>query len=156
MLTSPIRSISDFSSTAGDVRLQIAQIRYTGKPARPVTEAELEEFRIISGLFDLGTRYGQPPEGNLDISGSSPEQIDLASALAELIPNEISVERERLTTEERFDVRKWAAEAKRVLGKLEGDSCWDQLDSWEQEFVILELEPFLQALIEEPAEEPEE
>lgn len=142
MLTSPIRSISDFSSAAGDVRLQIVQAR--DGELHQVTEVEREGLRTIRNLVDLGTRYGAPPEGNLDVTSSTPEQIDLAVSLRRhLIPSEQNIQR-------------WAQTAVAILTKLETVSAWDEMTDEEMAFVQGELEPFLKRLLELPPEEPQE
>jgi hypothetical protein len=118
-----------------------------------LTEVEREGLRTIRQLVDLGARFGQPPEGNLDVTGSSPEQIDLAASLEELIPGEW----EDATTESgKIDVPHWAKVAVEVLKEFEGGTSWDGLSEDNRRFVVEELDPFLKRLLEQPAEDSEE
>lgn len=149
MLTSSIRSIGDFSSAAGEVRMQIAVTRDYGEPETPITEVEREGLRTIERLLDLGARFGERPDGSLDASGSSPDQVDLAGALTRLIPNESK-------EAEGFDVQTWANLAKRVLKSFEMGRSWKQFTPVEQSFITAELEPFLVQLLHVRSPEREE
>jgi hypothetical protein len=150
MLISSVRSLSDFSSAAGDVRMQVAEMHTYGRPAAPVTAVERRSVQAIRQLVELGARFGERPDGSLDVTGSSPEQIDLASALGHLIPNRLDTYK----TDGRLDIRRWAETANSVLAAVERGAAWDELDVDSQRFVVQELEPFLVSLLNETRVDP--
>jgi hypothetical protein len=151
VLTSSAKSISDFSSAAGDVRLQIATIRIG--QADPVTAIERQGLTTIRDLIDLGHRFYPDPGGNLDVTGSTPEEIDLAGELKRLLPGRLESVQSKAGGP---DVRRWSEIASGVLTRFEEATGWQQLQASEREFVESELEPFLVKLIEEPVQDEEE
>ena len=116
-----------------------------GHPAEPVTAVERRSVQAIRQLVDLGARFGERPDGSLVVTGSSPEQIDLASSLGHLIPNRLDT----YQTEGKLDIQRWAETAKRVLAAVERGAPWDELDPGDQRFAVQELEPFLVHLLNE-------
>lgn len=146
------RQISDYSSAAGDVRLQIATTRTLGRPD-PVTAVERQGIRTIRTLVVLGSRFGHDPTGNLDFSGSTPEQVDLVTELEALLPGEIETIK---NPDGRVDLRKWSELAQSVLDRFEGEQRWGSLPSEEKEFVEAEFEPFLVKLLNTFPEDEEE
>lgn len=143
MLTSSIKSISDFSSAAGDVRLQIAVTRAQGRPRGPVTSVEREGLSTIRHLVTLGARFGPSADGNLEVTGSTPEQVDLAVKLGDLLP----------AAEE---IREWSSRADKILGQFEQAPQWEQFEPDDRDFINSELEPFLVQLLNVADEDDDE
>jgi hypothetical protein len=152
MLTSSRNSIGDFSSPAGDVRLQIAVTRAMGEPIGPVTAVEQQGLSTIRELINLGSRFHHDPEGNLDVTGSTPEQIDLVVELERMLPGEL----ESIRGDEGVDIRKWSEAADGVLKRFEEATSWRRFEPAEREFIDRELEPFLVRLLNVPDEDDEE
>lgn len=153
MLISSRRQISDYAAAAGDVRLQIAMTRAMGNPADPVTAVERQGIETIRNLVILGSRFGHDPNGNLDVTGSTPEQIDLVEELEGLLPGQIpTVKNEN----DGVDLRKWSELAGSVLDRLEKEASWDSLPPAQKEFIETELEPFLIKLLNVVPEDEEE
>lgn len=152
MLLSSRRRISDFSSAAGDVRLQIATTRTRGQPAGPVTAVERQGIETIRSLIRLGDRFGHDPEGHLNFTGSTPEEIDLVKQLERLLPGRI----EEVRGSKGIDLRKWSTLAGATLDSFEQEAKWDELPTAQREFIEEELEPFLIRLLNVAPENEEE
>lgn len=144
MLISSKKEIADYSAAAGDVRLQIATVRALGHPSKPVTAVERQGIDTIRTLIDLGSRFGSGPTGNLDVTGSTPEEIDLVEELKGLLPAELAVVQ---TSEGKVDLGHWSKLATQVLDRFREESEWENLTEEQREFVAVELEPFLVKLL---------
>jgi hypothetical protein len=153
LISSKKKSIGDFSSSAGDVRLQIAATREFGKPTDPVTAVERRAISTIRNLINLGSRFGRGPDGNLDVTGSTPEQIDLFIELEDLLPGNIE---EIQAADGTVEVSKWSGIATGILERFEAEAAWNDFEPKQREFVDVELEPFLVKLIEAYDEDDEE
>lgn len=153
MLLSSRRHISDYASAAADVRLQIATTRANGRPISPVTEIERQGIQTIEELVNLGERFRHDPSGNLDFTGSTPEEIDLVSELEKLLPGSLPEVR---GAGGEPDARKWSEYAARVFAQLKAEAAWDDFSPDLQQFVNEELEPFLIRLLNVIPEDKEE
>jgi hypothetical protein len=153
MLISSKRQISDYSAVAGDVRLQIATTRAMGEPAEPVTAVERQGIDTIRNLVILGSRFGHDPNGNLDVTGSTPEEIDLVEELKGLLPGKLPIIK---SPSGEIDLRKWSELAGTVLDQLKAEAKWQSLAPEQREFVEAELEPFLIKLLDVAPKDEEE
>jgi hypothetical protein len=153
MLISSGRQISDYSSAAGDVRLQIATTRALGQPTAPVTAIERQGIQTIEELVNLGKRFGHDVSGNLNFTGSTPEEIDLVGELEKFLPGQLPDVQD---TQQNLDVRKWSEFAAEIFNRLREEAPWTDFSSAQQRFIDVELEPFLVKLLNAPPEDKEE
>jgi hypothetical protein len=153
MLISSRRHISDYSSAAADVRLQIATTRAVGHPEDPVTAVERQGIDRIRDLIILGSRFGHDSNGSLDVASSTSEQIDLVEELEALIPGRA----QSVTGEDgTLDLRRWSELACAILDLFKQEARWDDLSPKQREFVEVEFEPFLVELLNVSPEDEEE
>jgi hypothetical protein len=153
MLISSRRHISDYSSAAADVRLQIATTRAVGHPEDPVTAVERQGIDRIRDLVILGSHFGHDSNGSLDVTGSTPEQIDLVEELELLIPARAESVRGAHGV---LDLRRWSDLACTILDLFKQEARWDSLSAEQREFVEMEFEPFLIGLLNVSPEDEEE
>src|SRR4051812_48551397 len=97
------RPVGSYRAVAGAVRTQLlATERNAGVTSAP-DDLTRDRIDTIRDLLKLGSQFGPQPERRLDTSaGSSPAKLDLARALARMVPKELPA-----YAEDQFDMEAW-------------------------------------------------
>jgi hypothetical protein len=105
----------------------------------------------VRQMLLLGGRYAPPPEGELDSTGSTSEDLTLARELTRLVPARTSMFRDKP-----LNMRDWVDWADRVLTVVQNKQPLTALNASEQVFAREELRPFLEHILSLPPGEPVE
>jgi hypothetical protein len=131
------------------VRTHLLDLFANGRRTFDLDES-VDAHEQVRRMLLLGGRYAQRPDRSLDSSGSTSDDLRLAEELVSLVPWRIKELREHK------DMQEWARWASEVLSLIEAGAAFEDFPEPEQRFAREELLPLLQAISEQPPDEPSE
>lgn len=141
-------SAAAYRSIAGSVRMQLLDTRLgNGLPTRPLDDYAKRRLGTIKNLLQVGNRFSGKPHGSLDMRSATPEKMSLALDIEELVPWKLP------DYEQEKDMQGWT---QRAVGIIDAMAAADQSKfKADMDFVELELEGFLEAILRLPPERPQ-
>ncbi len=138
-----------FRVPASLVRTHLLDLLANGRRTFDIGRSD-EGHEQVRQMLLLGGRYARRPDGSLDSSGSTSDDLTLARELVSLVPWRVDELRDTR------DMQKWAQWASDVLTRVEEEIPLEEFPDKDKRFVQEELLPLLRTISSQPLDEPGE